>query len=216
MTAFRRADNPPEREPTQLRRRVFHRDAPTWLADSFRGIAAAVAAGYRWEDTNYLITHDGHMVNCHWNRPLLHGWHDPQGLIPRTAPVSTLTLRQVRRLRSPTGNYRIHTVEEMIARSGAAGLWMELEIKPPAQPTYDLACRVMDAAVTHRVPVVVKTLTRPGGVHAATARLAPFHRAGATTLLLPRGARRVPRSSWGVVDHVRGHVTWTGPIKEKP
>lgn len=213
---FRRTDNPPDQEPTQLRRRVFHRDHPTWLADSFRGIARAVAAGFRWEDTNYLITHDGHLVNTHWPRPLLHGWHDPKGLIRRRTPVSSMTLAQVRRLRSRTGNYRIHTVEEMIARSGAVGLWMELEIKPPARPTYEQACAVVDAAKAHRVPIVVKTLTAPGGVHAALERLAPFHRAGATTLLLPRRSRRVPRTAWAVVDHVRGRVHWTGPIKEKP
>jgi hypothetical protein len=216
VSRWRRPDNPPAREPTPLRRRVFHRDAPTWLADSYRGIARAVASGFRWEDTNYLVTHDGHLVNCHWPRPLLHGWHDPKGLIRRGTPVSSMTLEQVRRLRSRTGNYRIHTAEEMIARSAAAGLWMEFEIKPPAHVTYEQACSVVDAAEKHRVPLVVKTLTRPGGVHAAIQRLTPFHRAGATTLLLPRGTRRVPRTCWGVVDHVRGRVRWTGPIKEKP
>lgn len=207
---FRRPDNVPTQEPTQLKRRVFHEDHPTWLSDSFRGIATAVREHFQWQDTNYLLTRDRHFVNAHWPRLLLHGWHDPQGLLKRTTPVSRMTLDEVKRLRSNRGNYRIHTIEEMILRSAKAGESMEIEIKPPAQPTYRQARAVMDVAKANGVKVVVKTLTSPGGVANAIERLTAFHRAGATTLLLPRGTRRVPRSCWGVVDHVRGHVFWTG------
>jgi hypothetical protein len=217
---YRRADNPPHRQPTQLRHRFYHEDHPSWLADSFRGIARAVAGRFRWIDLNFVLTVDGYLVNCHWPRPLLHGWYDPKGLIKPTTPVSRMTLAQVRRLRSRTGGYRIHTAQEMLAQAARAGLrGVEFELKPaPGHDvaTYSEALAVVGTAEKAGIALVVKTLTRPGTTAAAVRRVAPFHRAGATTLLLPRGTRRVPRTCWGVVDHVRGRVRWTGPIKEKP
>lgn len=213
---YRRADNPPDRAPKRLRHRFFHDDFPSWIADSFRGIVRAIRLGYRWSDTNYLTTKDGHLVNCHWQRPLQHGWHDRARVLAADTPIYRMTLAEVRRLRSRTGDYRIHTAEEMVARAGRDGLRLEFELKRciPA-PSYERACSVMDVARRFNTELVVKTLTRPGTTAEAIERLTPFHRAGAKTCILPRGSKQVPRTSWLVVDYVRGKVRWTGPTAKE-
>lgn len=211
----RRPDNPRWRKPTRLRRRVFHRDHPTWDADSYRGLRAALRWLFRWIDLNFCVTRDGQLVNFHWPRPLLHGYRDPLGELPRHRHVGHMSSSEALRLVSPAGD-AVHTAEQMIRRAGRLGLDVELEVKPGCRPVaYLHACSIVDAARASGVELVVKTLTSPGGAHAAVARLEPFHRAGATTCLLPRGSRRVPRSAWAVVDHVRGPVIWTGPNPHK-
>lgn len=211
---FRRADNPPSRRPTPLRHPFFHQDFPSWIADSFRGIRLALTRGFRWEDTNYLLTKDGFLVNIHWARPLMHGWHDPLRKIRRRTPVSEMTLVEVQRLVSRTGGYRIHTAEQMVVRSGDLGEHMELELKR-CQPSYERMCSVADVAKAHNTTVVVKSLTNPGTVAEAVERLGTSHRAGFPTCILPRGLRRVPRAAWPVLDHVRGPVIWTGPLAKE-
>lgn len=210
-------DNPPTRQPRRLRHRFFHQDRPSWLADSFRGIKAALRRGFRWSDTNYLTTRDGHLVNCHWQRPLMHGWHDPEGALKRSTPVYKMSLEDVRRLRSRTGDYRIHTAEDMVSRAGREGLRLELELKrclPVGQPTPARMQSVRRAADRARADVIVKTLTRPGSTSEAVGRLRTCHRAGFVTCILPRGSRRVPRSAWRWIDYVRGPVRWYGPTVE--
>lgn len=204
-------DNPPRRRPTQLRHRIFHCDNPTWDADSYRGIDDAHRHGYRWIDLNFCVTRSRHLVNFHWPRPLAHGYHDPAGLLLRAQHVGGMSLAEALRLLSGAGD-PVHTAEAMLAHAGRVGLHgVELELKPGCRPVnYARACAVVDAAEAAGVQLVVKSLVEPGGPHAAVRRLRPFHRAGATTLLLTHG-HAAPRSSWGVVDHVRGRVTWTGP-----
>ena len=221
MTDWRRPDNPPRRRPTRSRRRFLHRDDPTWEADSYRGLRLALALLFRWIDLNFCLTGDDWLVNFHWPRPMLHGYHDPKRKMRRRRPVWRMNRHQALRLESARGD-RVHTAEQMLTQAGRLRRNVELELKPaPGHDvaSYERACSVVDAAEKAGVQLVVKTLVEPGGVGAAVDRLTPFHRAGATTCILPRGSRRVPRSSWGVVDHVRGRVIWTGRIahpKEKP
>lgn len=216
MTRWRRPDNPSRRRPPQLRRRFLHRDRPTWDADSYRGLRLALHLLFRWIDLNFVLTADGWLVNLHWPRPLLHGYVDPEGKLRRGRAVFHMRKAQALRLESPAGD-QVHTAEDMLARAGELRRDVELELKPaPGHDvaTYARACSVVDAAAAAGVRLVVKTLVDPGGVHAAVERLTPFHRAGATTLLLTHG-HAAPRSCWPVVDHVRGRVHWTGSIAEE-
>jgi hypothetical protein len=62
--------------------------------------------------------------------------------------------------------------------------------------------KIVDA---NRANVQVKTISNIPG---AKRRLAAAHKAGFTTILLPRGTRRVPKSWWPYIDYVRGPVWW--------
>lgn len=203
-----RADNPATRKPTSFRERFFHApDSATWEGDSYRGIHTAKRRGYRRIDVNTLRTLDGVSAAFHWMRPLRHGYYDPKGLLRGDVTVDQLTWAALSRLRPRRApSYRVRTVQQMFALAASLGVGIELELKN-SRWKLEEALALKGAADKLGVWVIVKTLSSNSN---ARHNLAVFHRVGFTTVVLPRGLRRIPRSWWPVVDHVRGPVIWTG------
>lgn len=104
---------------TLARRRVgpiFHLLRPyKHVENSVAGVRRARRRGDPAIDIDLQITADGVIVACHDNQPLLHGFHDPLGRLPRDMKISEHPWAQVRRLVAFTGGraYPIRRIERI-------------------------------------------------------------------------------------------------------
>lgn len=192
---------------TPARWRKFAHLSPYYRNNSLRGIHEAKKLGYSAIDLDWNVTKDGEPVCTHWDRPLKHGFIDPQKRIPSSRKVSEMTLAEVMRLRSKKGSYRIKPVDPIFKHAAKYGLRVEFEAKTGIG-FYHVStfAKVKKAADKHGVHVQVKTLSTLRG---APRRLRAAKEAGLTTIILPRGSRRLKKKDyWGVADYVRGKVFW--------
>lgn len=179
---------------------------PYAFNNSPAGIAHAKRLGYKAIDLDAHVTSDGRIVITHWALPLLYGFVDPLGLIPKNTPIWRMTYAEVRRLRYKQGGYRIYSAGTMLRLAKRAGLRVEFECKNSPQFGTDAPwVRLRKAVKATGVNLQVKTINNVG---AGGARLRAAHRNGFTTILLPRGNRRVSREWWAFIDYVRGPVVW--------
>lgn len=111
--------------------RIFHVKWPIWkhVENSLRGIRKASRFGYDAIDLDLLITKDGVIVVCHWDRPMLRdNFYDTAHRLSIHAMVRELTWDQIKRLRAP-GHYRIMRVEHALAACARARIIAYLEPK---------------------------------------------------------------------------------------
>lgn len=111
--------------------RIFHVAWPVMkhVENSLRGAIYAHKHGYHAIDLDLQMTSDGVIVVTHWARPMRKDrFYDPQHRINPDTPISHLTWRQVRRLRTHDG-YRIQRVERMLRACGRLGVVALLEPK---------------------------------------------------------------------------------------
>lgn len=111
--------------------KIFHLEWPNWkhLENSIRGIRKAARLGYDAIDLDILITKDGVIVVCHWDRPMIKDeFHDPARRISIHAMVRELTWEQVKSLRAP-GGFRIMRIETALAACARARIIAYLEPK---------------------------------------------------------------------------------------
>lgn len=216
--SFRQEDNNPMRRPTPLRERFYHQNGFNHLGDSFEGIDYAKSLGFDWVDTNHQTTGpeqgypDGCPVCMHWGRPMMHGWRDPLRKMRRWKRVRNMTLAEFRRLRPKAGTpmHTPHTSDEILHHCAQVGIGTEFEGKNGLFTPF-LMMALDDAATRYKTRVHYKTISNLGGKKAARERLVLAHRYTTwSTTVLPRGLKRVPRSWWPFIDHVRGRVRWTG------
>lgn len=200
------AERRPVIQPRKAVRRHFaHFKNP--LNDSYAGLLLAVKLGYRWIDLNSHVTVDGHLVFIHDGRPLRRGWKDPKGELHRDTLVWNMTLEEVTRLRHPSGA-RVHTVGWMLEQCVRLGLHVEFEAKNSPQFTRPEPWeRLKHYQRETGAVIVVKTISNLGN---GPARLQAAHNQGFSTMLLPRGTRRVSKSWWPYITCVRGPVRWVG------
>ena len=204
-----RADHPASRRPPQVPKKWSHfLHADNYrFENSVQGLAHA-AKHQKAIDLDVNITKDGVPVNTHWGDVFKRGgFYDPLHKLPKNARISDLTAKEVFRLRSKDG-YRIHSMKFMLRRAAKLGVRVEYEAKG-SKPfeygkgglkTFVDTKKISDAAHTR---IFVKTIsTTPGAME----RLKAAHRAGLTTVLLPRGP--VPKSWRPYIDYVRGPVKW--------
>lgn len=204
-----RADHAASRVPPQVPKKWSHfLHADNYrFENSVQGLEHA-AKHEKAIDLDVNITKDGVAVNTHWGDVFKRGgFFDPQHKIPKDARISDLTAKEVFRLRSKDG-YRIHSMKYMLRRAAKLGVRVEYEAKG-SKPfeygkgglkTFVDTKKISDAAHTR---IFVKTIsTTPGAMN----RLKAAHRAGLTTVLLPRGP--VPKSMRPYIDYVRGPVKW--------
>ncbi len=204
-----RADHPASRRPPQVPKKWSHfLHADNYrFENSVQGLAHA-AKHQKAIDLDVNITKDGVAVNTHWADVLKRGgFYDPKHKIPKDARISELTAKEVFRLRSKDG-YRIHSMKFMLRRAAKLGVRVEYEAKG-SKPfeygkggleTFVETKKIADQAHTK---MFVKTISTTRG---AMERLKAAHRAGLTTVLLPRGP--VPKSWRPYIDYVRGPVQW--------
>lgn len=117
---------------------IFHLAWPHWKHEenSLRGIRFAATHGYGWIDLDLQITKDGVIVVTHWARPQRRdAFHDPRRKIGPDVPVSHLTWKQVRRLRTTDG-YRIVRVERALRACARYGVGAYVE--PKADKRFEL------------------------------------------------------------------------------
>lgn len=204
-----RADNPASRHPPQVPKkwsRFLH-------AENYRFENSVAGLKYAAKhqggiDLDVNITKDGVPVNTHWADVLERGgFYDPKHKIPKDARISELTAKEVFRLRSKDG-YRIHSMKYMLRKAAKLGVRVEYEAKGSkgfehgkgGLKTFVETRKIADQAHTK---MFVKTISTTRG---AMERLKAAHRAGLTTVLLPRGP--VPKSWRPYIDYVRGPVHW--------
>jgi glycerophosphoryl diester phosphodiesterase len=111
--------------------KIFHVKWPVWkhVENSLRGIRKAARLGYDAIDLDILITKDGVIVVCHWDRPLRRDeFHDINRRIQVRAMVRELTWEQVKGLRAP-GDYRILRIETALAACARVKIIAYLEPK---------------------------------------------------------------------------------------
>lgn len=204
-----RADHPASRRPPQVPKKWsrFLHSKNYRFENSLQGLKHA-AKNQKAIDLDVNITRDGVAVNTHWADVLKRGgFYDPKGKIPKNARVSQLTAKEVFRLRSKDG-YRIRSMKYMLRKAAKLGVRVEYEAKG-SKPfeygkgglkTFVDTKKIADAA---RTQMFVKTISTTAG---AMERLKAAHRAGLTTVLLPRGP--VPKSWRPYIDYVRGQVKW--------
>lgn len=176
--------------------------------NSVRGLKVA-ARTTRAIDLDVQVTADGVLVCTHWGRPLLlDGYRDPAGKIRLTRHINTLTLAEVSRLRTRDG-YRIWTLRSMLRRSAKLGLRVEIEAKESRalerRKTWKPVARQVQRL---KLNAVVKTISDLGGRRRAGRRMRAAHRAGLSTMLLPRRRRLMAARFRPYVDYVRGSIKW--------
>lgn len=111
--------------------KIFHVKWPIWkhVENSIRGIRKAARLGYDAIDLDLLITKDGVIVVCHWQRPLLYdNFEDRLHRIKVRARINRLTWKQVQRLRAEDG-YRIVRVERALRECAQQKIIAYLEPK---------------------------------------------------------------------------------------
>jgi LysM repeat protein len=204
-----RADHPASRRPPQVPKKWSHfLHAKNYrYENSVQGLKHA-AKHEKAIDLDVNITKDGVPVNTHWGDVLKRGgFHDPLHKIPKNAKISQLTAKEVLRLRSKDG-YRIHTMKYMMRKAGKLHVRVEYEAKGSKPFEYGKGglktfVDTKKIAAAAHTQIFMKTIsTTPG----ALARLKAAHRAGMTTVLLPRG--HVPKSWRPYIDYVRGPAKW--------
>lgn len=111
--------------------RIFHVKWPIYkhVENSLKGIRKAARLGYDAIDLDILITKDGVIVICHWDRPLLKdNFYDPLHRIQVRAMVRELTWEQIHRLEAP-GGFRIQRIETALAACARLKIIAYLEPK---------------------------------------------------------------------------------------
>lgn len=99
----------------------------------------------------------GHAVNTHWGNPLMHGFRDPKGLIPRGRRIGEMTWPEVARLQAGKNNqYRIDLMATQFARTRAAGLVASAEAKWNNSNQYRMN-QLMREATAARCRTIVKS-----------------------------------------------------------
>ncbi len=177
---------------------------PYHLEDSLRGVLGAIRRGFGWIDLDCHVTADGVLVITHWPRPIVHdGFYDPKGKIPRHARIEDLTWKQVKRLRTHVGNYRIMRADHLVPDALRHGIRVELELKSTRITAEQLADLRSHLDRPNRVQV--KALPQ---FHTA---LKAAHDAGFKTIILGRGAR-IPASAQTYITYRRGPVRWTADL----
>lgn len=148
-----------------------------WLEDSPAGIRIADRHGYVSIDLNMLWSRpdpdcplhsdgsvcEGHEWDLHWPRPLMHGWVDPEGKIPRRRPVKRMATAEILRIH-PVGHPHMHPqlMEDQIRRLHLHGLNGSLEAKGRWGWTRARMQRLWDACHRYEVPALVKSaFSRP-------------------------------------------------------
>jgi Glycerophosphoryl diester phosphodiesterase family len=159
-------------------------------------------------DLDVQVTKDGVIVCTHWSRPMLRdGFRDPLGRLRRTRSIESMTWKQVKRLRSKDG-HRIRTLHWMLNRAQVLSL-KRVEIE--AKDSRALGQPDTWAPVAQRgggLTLVVKTISNLPNRSRAGRRMWAAHSMGLTTMLLPRGVRRMSRKWEPYIDYVRGSVRW--------
>jgi glycerophosphoryl diester phosphodiesterase len=166
--------------------RIFHLRARFFkkhLENSIRGIRKAVRLGYDAIDLDLLITKDGVIVVCHWDRPLLKdGFVDPNHRIQVRALVRALTWAQIETLRAP-GGYRIIRIEHALAECARDRIIAYLEPKDDPRFALDSVWQyIKSISDLHRTKVRVYALPQN------KAALPPARRVGYRTRLIRRAA----------------------------
>lgn len=81
------------------------------IGNSLRGLQIMRRLGFRKADRDVQMTKDGHLVICHWPRPMIRDkFRDPLRRLNKHLTIGEMTLAQVQRLDSP-GGYKIQTLE---------------------------------------------------------------------------------------------------------
>lgn len=117
---------------------VYHVEHPTpkHVENSIRGIKTAARGPWVEIDLDMLITKDGQIVGCHWDRPMLQdGFYDPERKIHPDARVRDLNYSAVRRLVAP-GGYRIQPIETLLHECAKRGVGAVIE--PKNDPRFGL------------------------------------------------------------------------------
>ena len=204
-----RADNPASRVPPKVPKKWSHfLHADNYrFENSVQGLKSAAKHEHAI-DLDVNITKDGVPVNTHWSDVLKRGgFYDPLHKIPKDARISQLTAKEVFRLRSKDG-YRIHSMKYMLRKAAKLHVRVEYEAKGSKPFEYGKGGlkHFTDAkkisAAAHGTMFMKTISTTPG----ALKRPQAAHRAGLTTVLLPRGP--VPKSWRPYIDYVRGPVKW--------
>lgn len=171
--------------------------------NSVMGLLAAKKLRYTAIDLDFQVTKDGVLINTHWG--------DTREFKGPRRKFADMTWREVSKLRAKKGGYRIRTAAAMLALAKKHGFTrVEFEAKgshgfegPAGVRRFK---RVKARAESLGIDVEVKTLSNIGR---SVKRLAAAHEAGLTTIVLPRGARRLKKADyWPVTDFARGPVKW--------
>lgn len=110
---------------------IFHVKFPIMkhIENSLRGIRRAARLGYDAIDIDILMTKDGVIVACHWDRPQLRdGFHDPNHRVAVHQTVRNTNWADLKGLRAGDG-YRIQRIEIMLAACARARIIAYLEPK---------------------------------------------------------------------------------------
>jgi glycerophosphoryl diester phosphodiesterase len=158
--------------------RIYHVEWPTLkhVENSVRGIRHAHRNGFDAIDLDMLITSDGQILGCHWDRPMRRdGFRDPWRRIDPDKAVRELTWRQVSRLVAGyfPRRYRINRIERLLAECARLGVIAVLE--PKDDP------RFRQAAIWEHLAAVAEDLGAIVSVYALpqnAAALPPARAAG--------------------------------------
>ena len=217
----KRAVTTPKNSPGRWAR--FFHIATYFINDSGWGVREAFRKGYSAIDLNFHVTKDGVIVNTHWSKPLLHGFtwdaKTPAAwrALPKSIEIKDLTWAQVKHLvaRKAGKTYRIRTFAYMARLCARLGLRMEFETKnspgfldPRIWATVESTAKALGLNIQVKAESWVAVRGKAVGIFRAV-------KAGSnlTTIILPRGTRRVSRSAWDVIDYHRGPVVWFGKVR---
>lgn len=148
-----------------MSRGTFHLKWPHYKHEenSIRGAVYADRHGYRRIDLDLQLTADRVVVVTHWARPMRHdAFYDPRGRIRPQTPVSQLTWRQVKRLRTRDG-YRIRKLDRMLKVCARLGIIALLEPKTPAFAVDWIWEHIAETAARTGAHIEVYALRNHGG-----------------------------------------------------
>lgn len=195
----------PRRTPSEWNR--FAHYLPYHEGNSLRAIDRAADEDFKRIDLDCHVSKDGVDVITHWDRPLRHKFIDPLRRTLLDRKVSSMSYLHLHRLRAGEDGYVIQSAAKAFRRAAKRGITVELEVKADRRfESISHMRRLKALADEAGCDVVVKTLSNIPG---AAARLRAAKLAGFTTIILPRGTRRLRKDQyWGVADYVRGRVWW--------
>lgn len=174
--------------------------SPYSLNDSIAGLRVGRKHGYTAIDLDFHMTADGVWANVHWGDLREHRLNGRK--VGKN--ISHLPWSIVSKVRDSKGR-RINSAGVMIAAAKRLG-YTRIEVEPKDTPTVAQFARLKRRADRAGIEIVVKRLSNiPGAaecLHNAKA-------AGLTTMVLPRGTRRLSKAKyWPVTDYARGPVWW--------
>jgi glycerophosphoryl diester phosphodiesterase len=185
--------------------KIFHVEhgTPYHVENSLYGLVLAKRGGYDGIDLDVNASKDAVIFATHWGRPMARdGFRDPLGKLSRRTNMHDMTAKQIGRLRTEDGRFKIRRVSTLIKGARKLDLSIEVEAKPSPLLYQKRSWKKLAEELDGKVDGVLVKVLLDLGPHPEN-RLKAAHAAGFRTCAIVHGGHGLQRGWGAFVDTFR-------------